>query len=186
MQFMLYWFKILLTALPIEWFVLIGSFLDEVFPPIPSPLVMMVAVSRLTVDGAGWFHYAWLISISTVGKTVASMLLYWLGNKGETVVVQKYGRWLRISHQQIEQMSVHINQSWKDDAILFISRILPVLPTTIVSIVCGVFKTNVHHFFWLTLIGMFIRNLILMVLVVYGSQELQELMEMLRSDGLIK
>lgn len=186
MQFLIEWLKVLGAVLPIEWFVFFGSFLDEIFPPIPSPLVMMVAVASLTSQHAGWFVYFAIAAVAAVGKTVASLLLYWVGNKGETIVVSKYGKWLRVSHEQIAQMSAHINRSWKDDVLLFVSRMLPILPTTIVSIVCGIFKTNYKHFFWLTLVGMFIRNLVMMVLVIYGAQELQQLTDLLRSDGLIK
>ncbi len=186
MQLLIDWFKVLVTELPIEWFVFIGSFLDEIFPPIPSPLVMMVAAARLTVEKSSWNSYLWLVVVASVGKTVASLFLYWIGNKGELVVVQKYGRWLRVSHEQIERISTHINKSWKDDVLLFISRMLPILPTTVVSLACGVFKTNLRHFFWLTLVGMFLRNLLMLGLVIYGAQELQELTSMLRSEGLIK
>jgi membrane protein DedA with SNARE-associated domain len=186
MQLLIDWFKILISELPIEWFVFIVSFLDEIFPPIPSPLVMMVAAARLTAENSNWLGYIWLVGISTIGKTIASLFLYWLGNKGEKVVVQKYGKWLRVSHEQIERISVHINRGWKDDVLLFISRMLPILPTTVVSLACGVFKTDRQHFFWLTLVGMFLRNLLLLGLVLYGAQELQELTTMLRSEGLIK
>ena len=180
------WFKILVVELPIGWFVFIGSFLDEVFPPIPSPLVMMIAAARLATESSSWHRYLWLVVVGTIGKTLASLFLYWVGNKGEVVVVQKYGRWLRVSHEQIERISTHINRSWKDDVLLFITRMLPILPTTVVSLACGVFKTNPHHFFWLTLLGMFFRNLLMLGLVIYGAQELQELTTLLKSEGLIK
>ena len=186
MQIIIDWLRLLIVMLPIDWFVLIGSFLDEVFPPIPSPLVMMVAATRLAAENSGWYAYLWLIMVGSVGKTLASLFLYWIGNKGELVVVQKYGRWLRVSQEQIERVSAHINRSWKDDVLLLITRTLPVLPTTVVSLACGVFKTNPHHFFWLTLVGMIVRNLIMMALVIYGAQEMQELMSLLKSEGLIE
>lgn len=186
MQILTEWFKVLVAELPLEWFVLIGSFLDEIFPPIPSPLVMLVATAQLMAENSGWLQYVLIVGIATIGKTAASQMLYWIGNKGELVVVQKYGRWLHISHEQIERISTHINRSWKDDVLLFITRMLPILPTTVVSVACGVFKTNPYHFFWLTLIGMFLRNLLMLALVIYGAQEMQELTDMLRNDGLIK
>src|SRR5688572_24965544 len=79
-------------------------FIENVFPPIPSEVIMplagyMAAQDKLSLIG--------IISAGTVGSVLGSLPLYYggrlLGEEQLKEIADRYGRWLTISRKDIER-----------------------------------------------------------------------------------
>jgi membrane protein DedA with SNARE-associated domain len=167
---------------PLPVFVLVGTFVEELIAPIPSPIVMTLAGSLAKSQNQSLFYLFWLAVIGAVGKTISSFLLYFIAERGGELFLNKFGRFFGITAQEVEQFGRHLNQGWKDDIILIIFRALPIMPTAPVSIVCGLVSLDKLTYIRATLIGTFIRNIIYLYLGYTAIGALESLNEGL--DGL--
>jgi membrane protein DedA with SNARE-associated domain len=145
---------------PLPLFVFVGAFVEELIAPIPSPIVMTLAGSLAQSQGRAPVYLLWLAVIGAVGKTLGSYLLYIIVDKGGDWFLDKFGRFVGVSAEEIEQIGRHLNKGWKDDVVLIILRALPIMPTAPVSIVCGLINLDLVTYLRSTLIGTFIRNII--------------------------
>ncbi|MEK9200809.1 MAG: VTT domain-containing protein, partial [Patescibacteria group bacterium] len=145
-------------TIPLELFVPIGSFVEEIIAPIPSPLIMITAGSIASLQGrtvAGLFV---LSLLGAIGKTIGAVILYILADKGEDFVFKHFGKYLGFSHKDVESIGKHFNGGIKDDLILLGIRSLPVIPSAPVSLVCGVIKIKFRTFVTSTFLGTIIRD----------------------------
>jgi membrane protein DedA with SNARE-associated domain len=161
--------KHLATQVSPDVFSFLGSFLEEIIPPIPSPLVMTTAGSLALAQHYGWPYLLWLAAAGAAGKTLASWVFYVAGDKLEDVVVPKFGRFLGIRHEDIEGMGKRFNGGWRDGLILFVLRSIPVFPTVMVSIVSGIIRLNPATFLGATFLGIVARNLFYLYIGYAGA-----------------
>jgi membrane protein DedA with SNARE-associated domain len=148
------------TLLPLDMFVFIGSFFEEIIPPIPAPLVMTTAGSLLLPQGHGWIFLLWLAVAGSLGKLFASWIYYVLGDKFEDVVVGKYGKFIGINHKDVESIGKKFQGGWGDDISLFLFRAVPIFPSVSVSIVCGIIRLRMRSFLVATFFGTVVKNLL--------------------------
>lgn len=171
---LLNWLKEVATFWPLELFVLVGSVLEEIIAPIPAPLVMSLAGYLAHQRGQSWIFLIFLALLGAIGKTVASCVFYLLGNKAEGIIVSKWGRVLGLERQHLDRATQILNKKWWDEAALVFLRVLPIIPTFIVSLGCGVLRVPLRAFIWTTMLGSFIRNLFMIWLGVTGTAYVQQ------------
>lgn len=148
------------NALPLDVFAFLGSFIEEIIPPIPAPLIMTTVGSLALAQHHTWLFLLWVAIIGSAGKTLASWVFYVLGDKFENIVVVRFGKFIGINHQDVESLGKRFNGGWRDDMVLFILRSLPVFPSVSVSIVCGIIRLNMRTFISATFLGTIVKNLI--------------------------
>jgi membrane protein DedA with SNARE-associated domain len=112
-----------------------------------------------------------LILVTSIIKTIAAGIWYLVADKTEDVVVGNYGKKFGISHQRLENIGRKLSKGLGDELAILILRAVPVIPTSMVSIMAGFIKLNMKSFLWTTFLGMMIRNT-LYVLVGIGALEL--------------
>lgn len=155
------WIRHLATQVPLEVFVFVGSFLEEIIGPIPSTLVMTTAGALARFDGKTLLYVFWLAVIGNLGKTLATYVFYFLGDKLEDVTIKKFGRFLKLRHEDVENIGMRFGKShWQDGGVLFLVRLMPFFPTTIVSIACGIIKMDLRVYLFATFFGNFGKDLI--------------------------
>ena len=147
------------SILPLDIFAFLGSFVEEIIPPIPAPLIMTTAGSLSLAQHHAWLFLLWLAIVGSIGKTIASWIFYVLGDKFEDIVVGKFGKFVGISHQDVESLGKRFNGGWRDSAVLFVLRSIPVFPSVSVSIVCGIIRLNMRRFITVTFFGTIVKNL---------------------------
>ena len=160
--------KPLATTIPLDVFAFIGSFLEEIIAPIPSPLVMTTAGTLAHTQNHTLLYLFWLALAASLGKTIASWLYYVLADKSEDLVLTRFGKYVGVSHKEVENIGKHFNGTWKDDVILLVLRSLPIMPTSLVSVVCGFIKLNMRTYLQSTFIGYFIRSFIFLYIGYTG------------------
>lgn len=162
----------IISQIPVELIVFFGSIIEEIFPPLPSPLILIISKIVTYNQKFTILYILLLASIATFGKIIGSYIIYFLADKTEDLVIGRFGRWLKISHKNIENISRRFNGSWKDIFILIFLRAIPIIPTTPLSLVCGIIKLNIRTFIVSAFIGSFIRIFILLYLGVAAYRSL--------------
>jgi len=152
------WLENLSRSINLELFVVIGSFLEEIIAPIPSPFVMTTAAALSQSQGYLLTQLAILVIVASFAKTVSSYLIYYAADKLEDVVVNRFGKYVGLSHKLIEQIGSFLTGTWIDDLLMILARALPFIPTILVSAGAGVIKYNKKSFIITTFLGVIIRN----------------------------
>ncbi len=163
--------------LPLPWFTFLGALIEEVIAPIPSPLVMTLAGSMAASQKNTWMYLLLLSLFGAIGKTIGSYLIYLFADKGEDLVTNKLGKFLGVSHKEIEAIGKHLNKGWRDVIVLFLLRAIPIMPTAPVSIVCGLIKINLRTYLTSTFLGTLVRNIFYLYLGFTSVNALESLNE---------
>lgn len=170
------WLEHTAQAVPLPLFVMVGGIVEEILAPIPSPLVSVLAGSITASQQMGFAYLLWICALSTFAKTIGAWIFYFLGDKFEDIAVPRFGKYIGVSHEDLEKFGARFNGTWKDVIVLFILRSIPVMPSTPVSLVCGVLKIRPRTFFIATYAGFYVRNLTFMLLGYTGLAAMESLM----------
>lgn len=171
------WLEQAAQAVPLPVFVMVGGIVEEIVAPIPSPLVSTLAGSITATQQLGIPYLLWVCVLATLAKTIGAWLFYVLGDKLEDVAVPRFGKYIGVKHEDLEHFGGHFKGTWKDEVILLVLRSIPVMPSTPISLVCGILKINLRTFLVATYIGFYIRNLTFMLLGYTGLAAMGSLME---------
>ncbi len=98
--------------------------------------------------------------VGSVAATLGSLAHYALGYYGGKPLVERLGRYLGISWEEIEGFSDRIRgeREWLG---LFLSRALPIIPLSPVSIGAGIIRMDPYRFALFTFLGAFPRYFVL-------------------------
>src|SRR6478735_3779539 len=126
-------------------------FLETVFPPIPSEVIMSVAG---VAAGQGKLGYVGVVASGTAGAMLGNVLWY-LGARALGIVrleplVHRWGRWLTMSWREVKQA-----ERWfglHGTAFVMLGRLIPTV-RSLVSIPAGLLKMSFRRFFIASTIG---------------------------------
>ncbi len=123
--------------------------------PIPSEITMPLAGWILVQQQGGTALQAILLggTLGALGCLIGSVINYWLGAKGGRPLVERYGKYILVSHKDIARADKWFAR-WGDWA-AFISRLLPVV-RTFISFPAGLVRINFVRFVIFTFVGSFI------------------------------
>jgi membrane protein DedA with SNARE-associated domain len=168
-------------TVPLPIFVTVGAAIEEIIAPIPSPLVMTLAGSLSAASGSHWLTLVYLAVIGSLAKTVASYIVYVVSDKAEDLVLGKFGKFLGVTHKEVEKLGSQLSGGWRDDLVMLALRAIPIIPTAPVSIISGLLKIKLTTFFWTTAVGYAIRNYFYLYLGATSIGALESLNEGLGS-----
>ncbi len=161
---------------PVEVFTVVGAFLEEVIAPIPSPLVMTTAGSIARAAGHPWAFLLWLTLIGAASKTVGSWIVYVIADKGEDLILGRFGKFLGINVEDIKGLEKSLRGRMRQDVSLFVLRSLPIVSSALISVLCGVLKIEMRMYLATTFLGTLIRNLFFLVLGYAGVEAYKSLL----------
>lgn len=165
----------------VEYFVAIGAAVEEIIAPIPSPIIMTLAGSVAKAQEKAALYLILLAIIGAVAKTLASWVVYYISDKAEDVVIAKFGKFVGITHKEVEKIGNYFSGSHKDMWIMALARAIPIIPTAPVSIVSGIIKLNIKSYLIGTVIGTFVRNLLYLYLGYFGASSAENVLNGLDS-----
>lgn len=148
--------------------VLLGVMIETFIAPIPSPIIMMAAGFILT-----WGlppHLAILsilFNVMLVGAfavTLGSFFGYGIAYFGGYPIIERYGKYLGTSIDEIEYMRQQMKKSSRDEIYLFTARAIPIIPLSVVSLLYGALRADVKRFTLVTFLGALPRCLVLGVI----------------------
>lgn len=126
-------------------------FLENVFPPIPSELIMPLAGYMVTQKQLSMVA---VIVAGTLGSVLGALPLYYLGRKVGAKrmkeLAERHGRWVTVSPEEIERA-----KGWFDrhgGMAVLLCRLVPGI-RSLISIPAGIEKMNLAAFLAYTTVG---------------------------------
>ena len=177
MQMVILWLENLAQQVSVTWFTLIGAFIEELIAPIPSPLVMTLSGSIAASQQRTVLFLLVLACIGSAGKTLGSYLIYLVADKAEDFFIDRFGRFLGVSHGDTEGLGKMFSQGRRDDVTIFLLRAIPIMPTAPVSVIAGLIKLNVRTYIISSFLGTIVRNMIYLYLGYTSLGAIESLME---------
>ena len=126
-------------------------FLETIFPPIPSEVIMPVAG---VAAGQGKLSYALVVASGTTGAMLGNIVWYLaaraLGITRLEPIVRRFGRWITITWPEL----LRAEKWFRKNGTVFVSlgRLLPTI-RSLVSIPAGLLKMRFRTFFIASTIG---------------------------------
>ena len=126
-------------------------FLENVFPPIPSEVVLPLAGSLTLTDR---FSVFWITIIGMLGSLTGAFLFYglgkWVGEPRVRTIMEKYGRYALLSTNDLDRSLEWFDKY--DDWVIFFSRMVPIV-RSLISIPAGIASMNITKFSFFTILG---------------------------------
>ncbi len=126
-------------------------FLENVFPPIPSELIMPLAGYAAH---RGELNIGLVVAFGSLGSLAGALLWYcvgrWLGCERLKRIAARHGRWLTVSPQEIDQADAWFDRHGAK-AVL-IGRLVPAV-RTLISVPAGLSGMSLRRFVIYTSIG---------------------------------
>ena len=117
--------------------------------PLPSEIIMPFS-GYLVYTGR---FNLWAVGIAgAFGCVIGSLVAYWVGMYGGRPLIERYGRYVLISHHDLD-LADRLFQKY-GEAIIFASRLLPVI-RTFIAFPAGVARMNLTKFCLYTFLGSF-------------------------------
>lgn len=148
----------LAEKLPLEIFVVVGSFVEEVIAPIPSPTVMIVSGSAAQIQGYALYMLIILALLGALGKVLGALLVYFISDKAENIVMHKCEKFFNVTHADVEKLGSKLGNGTRDYVLLTFLRALPFIPSVVLSVGAGLLKIPLPLFIMSTFLGTVIRD----------------------------
>lgn len=134
-------------------------FLENVFPPIPSELVLPLAGS-LTLTGE--FSIPMITIVGMLGSLTGAFVFYglgkWLGEPRVRDLMAKFGKYALLSTDDLDRSLEWFDKY--DDWVIFFSRMVPIV-RSLISIPAGIASMNFAKFSFFTILGTALWSFIL-------------------------
>jgi len=121
--------------------------------PLPSEIIMPLSGWMLVADKGLGVEYVVLAGLcGAVGNVIGSVIAYWVGAWGGRPFLHRYGKYVLVSHHDIE-----VADRWFDrygDQIVFLSRLLPAV-RTFISFPAGIARMKMGKFLLYSFLGSF-------------------------------
>jgi membrane protein DedA with SNARE-associated domain len=126
--------------------------LENLFPPIPSEVVLPFAGALVSDGGMG---FAGAVFFATIGSLVGALLLYAVGRYGGRPLIYRHSRIIRISEAQLDRADAWFDR--RGPWIVLFGRLIPGV-RSIVSIPAGASEMPLLPFVGLTVVGSTVWN----------------------------
>lgn len=139
--------------------VFLASLLENLFPPIPSELIMPFGGF---IVGRGDMDFFLVVLSGTLGTVLGALLIYYVGLLGDEYVLRRflrrYGHILTVSEADLDR-ALGIFDRY-GDVIVFAGRLVPLI-RTVISLPAGMKRMPVWRFLLFTTLGSAIWSTVL-------------------------
>lgn len=128
-------------------------FLENVFPPIPSEVVLPLA-GWLTLDSETGFTLVGVTIVGAIGSVAGAFFFYglgkWFDESRVRYLLRRFGKWFLLSEQDFD-----VALSWfdkYDEYVIFFGRMVPIV-RSLISVPAGLANMHVGRFTAYTAVG---------------------------------
>ncbi|MGD0546390.1 MAG: DedA family protein [Terracidiphilus sp.] len=122
--------------------------------PLPSEIILPFAGSLVYFGrfggGDSWMGLILVATAGAVGCNLGSVVAYWIGAKGGRPLVERYGKWVLMSHHDLDRMTEFFNRYGSITVLL--ARLLPVV-RTFIAFPAGIARMPQLRFHIYTFVG---------------------------------
>jgi membrane protein DedA with SNARE-associated domain len=115
--------------------------------PIPSEVILPFSGYLVHL---GRFNLILVAVAGTIGCNIGSAVAYWIGAKGGRPLVERYGKWVLMSHHDLDRMSGFFDRY--GSITILIGRMLPIVQTY-VAFPAGIARMSRLRFHIYTTVG---------------------------------
>ncbi len=148
--------------------VFVASIVEEVFAPIPSALIMAMSGFLFVV---GPFSVKVLLALlfkvalpAALGVTLGSYPIYFIARYGGRRIIDSWGKYFGLYWADIEKLENRLKSTKKDELLIGIARVLPIVPSVAISAFCGILQIKLLRYSLISFIGVFVRAVIIGVI----------------------
>lgn len=127
--------------------------LQTVAIPIPSEIILPFAGYLASL---GRFNIFVIAIVGALGSCAGSLIAYYIGYKGGRPLVEKFGRYILISKNDLD-LSEKFFSRFESPAV-FVGQLLPVI-RSFIALAAGIAKADLKKFFVYTFLGSFLWSL---------------------------
>jgi len=139
----------------------IVMFTENIFPPIPSELVMPFAGFLV---GRGELNFFMTLAAGTLGAVLGAVVLYYIGLWADEPIVRRfirrYGKFFLLSESDIDRVLTAFQRHGQ--AIVFFGRLIPII-RSLISLPAGMQRMPMLKFLFFTTLGATLWNIALLV-----------------------
>ncbi len=146
------WVQSLITTMGYPGLAIV-MFLENVFPPIPSELVLPQA-GWLTLGDNAPFSLLGVTVVGSLGALTGTYVFYgigrWFDESRVRYLLRRFGKWLMLSEDDLD-----VALSWfarYDEYVVFFGRMVPIV-RSLISVPAGLAKMNLLRYSIYTVIG---------------------------------
>lgn len=129
----------------------IVMFLESIFPPIPSEMLMPFAGFMAS---QGHFSFSGILLAGTAGSLLGALTLYYLGHYvGEPLIrtfIRRYGRYLLVAERDLNR-SLDFFERYSE-SMVFLGRFIPLI-RSLISLPAGMNRMPLSRFVLFTTLG---------------------------------
>lgn len=115
--------------------------------PLPSEVIMPFAGYVVYL---GHMNLIWAATAGALGCNLGSAVAYWIGAKGGRPLVERYGKWVLMSHRDLDWMTRFFERYGSITVLL--ARLLPVV-RTFIAFPAGIARMSQARFHLYTFLG---------------------------------
>jgi membrane protein DedA with SNARE-associated domain len=134
--------------------IFLAAFIEAIFPPLPSELVMPFSGFQVA---RGDLNFWGAVLASTLGAVVGAIPMYYLGRWADAHIIRRflrrYGRIIGISEAELDRVMRVFSKY--GEAVVFFGRLLPLI-RTLISIPAGMNRMPLPRFLLFTAAGTFL------------------------------
>lgn len=144
------------------WAVFLGCILEQIIVPIPASLIV-ITTSILTLKGVPISPNSLgilLIKIAipaSLGTTIGSLFYYYLAYKLEKPFIERTGKYLGVSMEDVAGVEKRFKDSRFDDLSIFLARCVPIIPSIAINLFCGLIRYDLKKYLLTTFFGSLVQ-----------------------------
>jgi membrane protein DedA with SNARE-associated domain len=158
----IHYFETYAERVPLELFVFVGTFVEEVFSPIPSFVVLVPAGAVAEAQGVALWYLLVLALLSGAGRVLGALVLYWVGDKLKHVLLTPGRERFGLSRTKVEEAGRRVSNARRGWWVLFGMHAIPVVPIALVGLACGFIRLRLGVFVAATFFGTIINAIVYM------------------------
>jgi membrane protein DedA with SNARE-associated domain len=154
-----------------------GSFLDVIFPIVPSEIIMGVTGSYIA---AGKLNIFIAIIISLIGNLSAATIMWYLGKTYGTPLLEKYGKIIHFSHEDLVKAEEKFNKYGY--FFVFFSQCVPLM-RSLITAPSGILQLDYKKYILSIAAGSLIWTVFLINVGIYLRGNYHQLADIVKSFG---
>ena len=149
--------------------IFIGGLVEQVIIPIPSPLIVMAGGFLLIPQNIPFLGVLReslyrVVLPYTIAASLGLGIVYFAAYFGGKPLIEKFKNYLGFSWTEINHLKKKFRGTRRDKLFIIALRAIPVIPISVISGVCGAIRFSIPEFYIASIIGVFIRSLILVLI----------------------
>ena len=159
-------------------------FLENIFPPIPSEIVMPFA-GFLVADN-GEMTFPGIVIAGALGSVLGALVIYYVGVWADDLVIRRfirrYGRYFTVSEQDLDRALSFFHRY--GEAIVFFGRLIPII-RSLISLPAGMKRMPLRRFLLFTALGTSIWTALLSAAGVILKENWEDILTLIDSYQMV-